>query len=844
MTNPSSARLIMVVGQEPFDVDVNRFCKLVPLAFVNGTVADIRDFSNDGEIWWMLTARTAPLARPGVIVTGELEPALRFDPDNPSSSKYQVVRESVTEMPITEGMVVFDLQGDVIADVRDLVSSRISLHVSGPITPHVLIRWRDAIYGPFSVSASRDSENAGTEQTVTFRTLNKDLTVFSMQNDAFQAVVGEYRLPLSADVSLTKHPRAEAHSKRSLSIELLLSQGYEKFLAADTERLLLEPLEHKLNRYAKQCLSRRRRRELRDILEELELKAREIDAEELLHSLAEIKDFEKRHEASLHSVAQALLESGMLGEERLRKAEERHAAAYVQQRTAALQSQIEEQLKGKREELRKATDTLTRIQDRIAQERETALASVREDIASLRRVADRDIAAERKTIEDQKQELERQQGLLQQNLEKVTQEFRDAGDEAVNRFLTILPFLPFSSTHVATPVAAEPEHHTPTAPKPARAFDVPRFVAHAAADPAPCSEEEFFERFTGLVERCGFSYRTFDLRRFHVSVKCGALTVLSGPSGVGKSSLPVLYTRALNGDGGGIDRPDCLMVNVNPSWLEIRDLIGHMNTLEGRYYPAETGLYERLIRAQEEYHAQEARSGLHLICLDEMNLSQIEHYFSDFMMVLERPDGERQIQCFAPDVSSPSCPFHKWSRLSIPSSVRFVGTVNFDETTRLLSDRLLDRCNLLDLQAATLPDATIASGMLAPSLSGPMVTVSDFDTWQGNVSLPRDLASLLDGLRPIFQRLGCPISPRVYRAICQFVGSAEPILSEAAAFDSQLAQRVLPKVRNLVTQQQLDALDELYEQLSNSDVASFDESARLLQDIRTSALGRDWLPEE
>src|SRR5205823_11683225 len=105
------------------------------------------------------------------------------------------------------------------------------------------------------------------------------------------------------------------------------------------------------------------------------------------------------------------------------------------------------------------------------------------------------------------------------------------------------------------------------------------------------------------------------------------LTVLAGASGTGKSSLPMLYARALAGEEIHEGRPGCLMVNVNPSWMDFRDLIGHLNTLDGRFYPAESGLFQQIICAWEEYRRSGSETGIYVSCLDEMNLSQVEHYF-------------------------------------------------------------------------------------------------------------------------------------------------------------------------------------------------------------------------
>lgn len=325
-----------------------------------------------------------------------------------------------------------------------------------------------------------------------------------------------------------------------------------------------------------------------------------------------------------------------------------------------------------------------------------------------------------------------------------------------------------------------------------------------------------------------------------MSVKCEELTVLAGPSGTGKSSLPSLYGQALLGDESESGRPACLMVNINPAWMDVRDLIGHMNTLEGRFYPAESGLFQHLLYAQEEFGSRGASTGMYLTCLDEMNLSQVEYYFSDFMMVLERKGSRRTIQFFSPEIAGESCPFRKWGSIDLSPAVRFVGTVNFDETTRQLSDRFLDRVNLICLTSGSLPASAGRSGGGIAKACGRMVTLADFERWRAERALPPDLGALLDSIRPVLAQLGCPLSPRVYRGICRFVSSSEPLLTARMGFDVQLAQRVATKVRSLVTREQIGALDTLLRLLKESSVCSFDETVPLLQKAQTSAAVRGW----
>jgi len=515
---------------------------------------------------------------------------------------------------------------------------------------------------------------------------------------------------------------------------------------------------------------------------------------------------------------------------------------YIQERTAELQAKIEVEVSTKREEARQVEATLKKLQARLQKEESEGRAKLHAKLAAETEEARQKIESEQVKLDRDKEEFRRQESLLKQNLEKVTQELRNAGDDVVNRFLAIAPLL--GSTIFARPVQLERQFEQKPdelCDRPTPEFAIPAHLTTATLETAdPVTETAFFDRFRRVVDDNGFTYRPLDLQRFHVSVKCGDLTILGGPSGTGKSSLPALYSQALLGECAADGRTGCLMININPSWMDTRDLLGHLNTLERRYYPAESGLFQHLVYAEAEHAAKVSSTGLYLTCLDEMNLSQVEHYFSDFMMVLERRGKDRSIQCFSEEIIGEHCPFRKWARIRLAPSLRFVGTVNFDETTRLLSDRLLDRVNMIRLASGALPSVAGSDGSPLMGADGRIITLRDFQMWQKDAALPSDLASLLDALRPSLSIIGCPLSPRVYRAICRFVSSASAVMSSDTAFDAQLAQRVIPKIRNLVTRSQLDALDELNQTLESSSIGTFEESRMLLEEVRQSAQTRGW----
>lgn len=848
MAKPYDTRLIMMVSQMPFEAaDMrNKFCKLLPMVYVDGGDVTEAAFPNDGEIWWMLTARTASLAVAGKLLVGTVEDAVRHVESDPNSSYYQVSRDSVRELDQNDGLEVLTIPNNSVDSMEDLISTGFWLPLPSHPTAQVMIRWRGNVYGPFKTT--RDAGGpAGFNLTFAFSPASADMTVYQLAEAAFDEATRSNRQKLEGQVSPTMHRRTDGHHLQTVRHELLLSAGFDAMFSAEPRKLMLEPVDRKLMRYARDCLTRKKRQDLRTLLADIELSGREREGEkELVETLSRVRHSLHTQDATLQSVAKALLESGLLGEDRIRKAELAFAERYVQEQAAQLQAKAQESLKSVSEELRQAQANLKDVQARLQREESEKRSRLDRELQRERVKADQEIATNRSALDAQRVELERQQTVLQRNLEQVTERLRTEGDAVVNQFLTIAPLLGLTGLMSGSRLAERVDTEFNQVPAALdRQFELPAFIrGNLSADVTPLTEADFFDRFLRFVEESGFVYRPLDLQRFHLSVKVGEMTVLGGPSGTGKSSLPVLYSQALLGDESVNGRPECLMVNVNPSWMDIRDLLGHMNTLEGRYFPAETGLFQHLIYAQEEYGCRQEATGIYLTCLDEMNLSQIEHYFSDFMMVLDRGPGARVIQCFSPDSAHPTCQFRPYARLQVSPGMRFIGTVNFDETTRLLSDRFLDRVNLIRLVSGSLPNISKSDGDEQARTRGRMVTFSDFQSWRVDAALPAELGSLLDSMRPLLGRIGCPLSPRVYRGICRFVASAVSIMQPPTAFDVQIAQRIIPKIRGLVTSSQLEALDELLRLMNSANTCGFDESLPLLEEVRESASARTWDLEE
>ncbi len=337
------------------------------------------------------------------------------------------------------------------------------------------------------------------------------------------------------------------------------------------------------------------------------------------------------------------------------------------------------------------------------------------------------------------------------------------------------------------------------------------------------SEIAFLDNFKQYVTQCGFKYEDRDLARFHTSVKCGMLTLLGGEPGTGKSSLVELYFRALGGSDSNRESEDSfLRVDVNPSWMEPADLIGFRDQ-NNHFRPAENGLFNRLQKWNDE---DGGRNHLWAICLEEINLACVEHYFSDFIQIISRGNGclkyERKVssddspnadasemQCSDGDIAPEEC------AIRLTDNLRFVGTCNSDETTRSLSLRFLDRCNMIELSLSDemkerlLVDAF--AGRTAKVLpyeleQGHEVSANDFQEWTnhdaGNLE---EVKKLLSGLMASFEKAGIAPSPRVIAEIANYIRNRPPwgigdgMSSEQdrflCALDECMAQRILSRYK-------------------------------------------------
>lgn len=204
----------------------------------------------------------------------------------------------------------------------------------------------------------------------------------------------------------------------------------------------------------------------------------------------------------------------------------------------------------------------------------------------------------------------------------------------------------------------------------------------------------FIRGLKQLTMENGLQYKEKDLYNFHISVKTNPLTILSGMSGTGKSRLAMNYAKMLDLSE---DNKNLLFLPITPSYTEPSDVLGYLNSMNGLYVPSESGLIQLLI------HANQNPDQMHMVIFDEMNLSQVEYWFSPFISILEKDKNERFLKLYDEDAHCINSKVYP-PMLKVGENIIFVGTVNIDDTTKNFSDRLLDRTFVINLGMVNFTD--------------------------------------------------------------------------------------------------------------------------------------------
>jgi len=305
------------------------------------------------------------------------------------------------------------------------------------------------------------------------------------------------------------------------------------------------------------------------------------------------------------------------------------------------------------------------------------------------------------------------------------------------------------------------------------------------------------------IKDYGLDFSRRILYAFHTALKnseMSPLTVLAGVSGTGKSELPRLYSHF-----GGIN---FLSVPVQPNWDCQESMLGYYNSIDNRFEA--TNILRLLAQSQRELSDQTGlKDFMTMILLDEMNLANVELYFAEFLSKLEIRRGLADKDVPKLDVKIGSG-MEDW-KLDLGRNVLWTGTMNNDETTKTLSDKVLDRGIVISFPR---PDKLCSRGNKQLGAPSPLLPRSAWKSWIGNVhqfdkDTIQDYKKTVEEINEQLGKAGRALGHRVWQSIEAYMSLYPAVIAAQSdldrkramdiAFEDQLVQKVMPKLRGLET---------------------------------------------
>ena len=362
------------------------------------------------------------------------------------------------------------------------------------------------------------------------------------------------------------------------------------------------------------------------------------------------------------------------------------------------------------------------------------------------------------------------------------------------------------------------------------------------------NELDWLETIRSKIDDYGLHFSNRILCAFHTALKIAEwspLTVLAGVSGTGKSELPKLYSRF-----GGIN---FINVPVQPNWDSQESMLGYFNSISNSYeaQPMLNFLVqsrEKLITDSE--NSEDNYNGLEdtvsLVLLDEMNLAHVELYFADFLSKLEqrRAAKNNDLPYIDINLGSNIDPY----KLSLGRNLLFAGTMNQDETTKSLSDKVIDRGTSIYFPRPT--SLHRREKLRALPEQANLLPMSIWWGWinkQSSLSdeIVKPYKQLIENINNCLGADGKALGHRVWQSIEYYMVNHPLVIGLDAqqypdeykealkfAFEDQLVQKVMPKLRGIETrgharQHCLDPIRDILDKEKLDILDDFDKAMRI-----------------
>lgn len=289
--------------------------------------------------------------------------------------------------------------------------------------------------------------------------------------------------------------------------------------------------------------------------------------------------------------------------------------------------------------------------------------------------------------------------------------------------------------------------------------------------------------------------------RYILSLLAKPFVILSGNSGTGKTRIALRFAKYLEKQTD-TEITNTLLIPVGADWTDNTKILGYFNPLanegKGEYVKSEILTFLEL--------ANENPSIPFFLILDEMNLSHVERYFSDFLSAME--SGKPILLYKKPENCECAVP----EKIMLPENLFVTGTVNIDETTYMFSPKVLDRANVIEFK----PEMKDVLDNLISGASSDEQKTAESGVAEGfmelankirNGDVPDELKNELEKIKPVLESIykileksGFEFAYRTAKEIRLYAIASYETCEDKSQFninsviDQQIVQKILPKI--------------------------------------------------
>ncbi|NUU97782.1 hypothetical protein XO11_05815 [Marinitoga sp. 1138] len=352
---------------------------------------------------------------------------------------------------------------------------------------------------------------------------------------------------------------------------------------------------------------------------------------------------------------------------------------------------------------------------------------------------------------------------------------------------------------------------------------------------------DYIQKYLALNK--GLYYDDHILKRFFLALHTNQIIILSGEPGTGKTSLVRGFSEAISAKHK--------IISVQPNWTDNQDLLGFYNPIENVYVP--TPFLDAIIEAKEN------QDRLYILCLDEMNLSHVEYYFSEFLSKIQ---SDKILDLYSKKIYDENLKElnMKWEKylkyenkeslkeelsneefneflalkrrynllikyraqLEIPDNIRFVGTVNKDETTKSLSPKVIDRSFVIEVKKY---DENLVSefSKLEKEDYQKRLYLKESDFKMESKDISDEIKEELEEIKLIFKKMRVYLNNRFDSQVKQILGN--DYIDKDDLLDYIISSMILPKINISINERNEQIIDEISKLLEKTKVSKviFDE---------------------